>query len=55
MNKKILGIFLFCFIFFLLTMLDISNFINISDDTQYLGILIYVGIISIILAMPDEK
>ena len=51
---KILGIFMYIFLFVLLTFLGMINIINISDDTGYLGILIYVGVIVIIIALPEE-
>ena len=49
-----IGIFLYIFVFVLLTFLVMTNIIDISDDAGYLGILIYVGIVVIIIAMPED-
>jgi len=54
-SGKIFGMLFIGIVFLILVFLKIANFIEISDDATYLGILIYIGTISIISAMPREK
>lgn len=54
-STKMISIFCFGIIFVVITFLVMLNVIDISNDASYLGLLIYLGSVFIIFAMPSEK